>query len=97
MSPEEEHSYPLPSAPLLYLLVHSNKNKKTLFRNSLINETKATRDEAPTKADWIYDRTAFFRALPKKPNWNELADTILKVVIPQEDLHPVLVQNIIYT
>ena len=55
------------------------------------------RDEAPTEADWIYDRTALLRPLPKKPNQNELADIFLEVAIPQEDLHPASVQKNMYT
>lgn len=96
MSPKEMHSYPLVLTPLLYLLVSSNKDKKALFRNYLINEAKAMRDEPHTEADWIYDRTAIFRPLPKKPNQNELADTFLEVTIPQEDLHPASVQKNMY-
>ena len=77
ISSEEVYSYPLTTLPSA-LSDPSNKLQqcqKVPFRNYLISESKSTRKEVFTDADWICDGMAVNRAMPTKSTWNELADT----------------------
>ena len=83
---EVVYSYPLTTLPFA-LSDPSGKLKqsqKASLRNCLISESKSTRKEVPTSADWIYDAMAVARAMPIKSTWKKLADTFLEVVTSQE-------------
>ena len=81
ISPEEVYNYPLTTLPFA-LSDPSGKlqqSQKAPFKTYLISESKSTRKEVPTDADWIYDG----RSMPIKSTWKELVDTILETVTPQ--------------
>ena len=83
ISPEEVYSYPLTTLPFA-LSDPSGKlqqSQKAPFRNYLISESKSTRKEVPTDADWLYDGMTVPRAMSTKSTWNELTDTFLEAVM----------------
>ena len=63
----------------------------------MISESKSTRKEVFTDADWICDGIAVNRVMLIKSTWNELTDTFLEAAILQEYLHPAAIQIIMDT
>ena len=94
ISPEETYSYLLTTFPIALSGSSGElqQSQKVPFKNDLISESRSTRKEIPTDADWINDGMTVVQSLPVQFTCKKLTDTFLQAVTPQKCLHQASIQ-----
>ncbi len=94
LSLSEAFKYPLTPLPLSIATPEGNIRQapKHLFRNFLIEESKALTNIIPTNARWLIDGMAVMRTVKPKQTYGEWMTQLLKFVQPPKETNPLSIE-----